>query len=89
MRNIEKTSVFTKDFKSLPNDVQDKTWDVVNILKCDIFDDILKIKKLEGYKNVWRLSIKKDYRLIYSFDKENIYLLRIRHRKDIYKRLEL
>jgi mRNA-degrading endonuclease RelE of RelBE toxin-antitoxin system len=33
--------------------------------------------------------IAKDYRMIFSFDEEAVYLLRIAHRRDIYRRLEL
>ncbi|HCJ66872.1 MAG TPA: hypothetical protein DHV62_05975 [Elusimicrobia bacterium] len=85
MRRIEKTSVFTKDLEHLSENIQKEAWEVVSILRDNIFDKQLEIKKLEGYKKIWRVTIKKDYRLIYTFDKECIYLLRIKHRKDIYR----
>lgn len=86
MRKLEKTSVFTKDLKKLPEEVQRDAWNAAKILMQNIFDKRLEIKKLEGYKGVWRVTIRKNYRMAYTFDKETIYLLRIRHRKDIYRK---
>jgi len=86
MRRIEKTSVFTRDLKTLPVDIQKEAWEIVCILREDVFDKRLNIKKLEGYKKVWRVTFKRSYRLVYTFDEECIYLLRIKHRKDIYRK---
>ncbi|PKM92973.1 MAG: hypothetical protein CVU80_00520 [Elusimicrobia bacterium HGW-Elusimicrobia-4] len=85
MRQIEKTSIFTRDLQKLPEDIQKEAWDVSCILKENIFDSRLAIKKLEGCKKVWRVTVKKDYRMVYTFSTECIYLLRIKHRKDIYR----
>ena len=85
MKVIEKTSVFTKDFKKLPAPIQKEVWKTVCILQDNVFDRRLDIKKLEGYKNTWRVRVKRLYRLIYTFDKGHIYLLRVRHRKEIYR----
>ena len=86
MREIKNTSVFTKDLQTLPSVVVTETWKIACLLRENVFDGRLNIRKLEGYKNVWRISFKKSYRLIYTFDKANIYLLRLRHRKDIYRK---
>lgn len=85
MRKIEKTSIFTKDIKTLPFNIQRESWKIACVLSEDVFDKRLNIRKLEGYEKIWRVTVKKDYRLTYTFDKEYIYLLRIKHRKDIYK----
>lgn len=85
MRRLEKTSIFTRDVKRLPENIQKEAWEIACKLKKDVFDTTLSIKKLEGYKKVWRVVFRKVYRLIYTFDKECVYLLRIGHRKDIYK----
>ena len=52
MRQIEKTSVFTKDFKKVSTDIQEEVWKIVCILRENVFDRRLNIKKLEGYKNI-------------------------------------
>jgi len=53
MRQIEKTSIFTRDLQKLPEDIQKEAWSVSCILKENVFDNRLAIKKLEGYKKVW------------------------------------
>jgi len=85
MRRLEKTTIFTRDLKQLSEDIKKEAWETASILKEDVFDVRLQIKKLEGYKKIWRVTVKKNYRLIYTFDKECVFLLRIAHRKDIYR----
>ena len=68
VRKIEKTSVFTKDLKSLQPNLIKEVWKIVRILGENVFDSRLDIKKLEGYKSVWRVSLRKNYRLIFTFD---------------------
>lgn len=84
-RNLEKTKAFSKDVRKLPQHIVAAGWKAMQILQHDILSPQLNIKKLEGYDKVWRLVVKKDYRLVYSFDEKNIYLLRFAHRKDIYR----
>lgn len=84
-RQIEKTRAFSKDIKKLLREVATAGWKAVLRLQDDIYAPQLNLRKLEGYDDVWRLVVKKDYRLVYSFDEDNIYLLRFAHRKDIYR----
>ncbi|MBI4722206.1 MAG: hypothetical protein HY769_04290 [Candidatus Stahlbacteria bacterium] len=58
MRQIEKTSVFTKDFKKVSTNIQEEVWKIICILRENAFDRRLNIKKLEGYKNIWRVKVK-------------------------------
>jgi len=58
-------------------------------LSEDIFYPNLNIRELRVFKGNYRVVVLKNYRMIYSFDTDNIYLLRIAHRKDIYRTLEL
>ena len=46
----------------------------------------ISVKKLHGYENIWRAKVKKVYRLIYTFNEQAVYLLRIVHRKDVYRK---
>ncbi len=85
-RTIHITRAFSKDLKKLPKVIQRQCWEIANILAKDVFDPTLDIRKLHGYENVWRTKVKRSYRLIYTFDDNSLYLLRIAHRKDIYKK---
>lgn len=70
----------------MPDKIQKSSWEITQILSKNIFNDNLNISKLHGYKNVWRVRVSNDYRMIYTYDQESIYLLRIAHRKDIYRK---
>lgn len=85
MRTIQSTGKFKKDFKKLDKKIQKNTFKVAQSLSNDIFDKSLNIKKLKGYPGLYRVVDIRDYRMIYHFDESNIFLLRILHRKDIYK----
>lgn len=85
-RDIQRTRVFAKDLKKLPEDVKKQCWEIANLLAENVFHASIDIKKLHGYENVWRARIKQVYRLIYTFDNHAVYLLRVVHRKDVYRK---
>lgn len=84
-RRLEKTKTFSKDLKKLPHNIAVAGWEAAQILQEDVLSSRLNIRKLEGYDHVWRVVVKKDYRLVYTFDQDAICLLRIGHRKEIYR----
>jgi len=84
-RNLEKARAYSKDVRKLPQTVVEAGWKIVQVLQNDVFAPQLDIRKLEGFEQVWRVVVKKDYRLVYSFDETKIYLLRFAQRKDIYR----
>ena len=85
-RTIQRTKPFAKDLKNLPKEIVKQSWNVAQILSSDVFHQTVNVRKLHGYTNVWRAKVKRDYRLVYTFDAKNLYLLRIAHRKDIYRK---
>ncbi len=88
-RKIQRTKHFARDIKKIPLHVQHEAYIIAQKLSEDIFSPELNIRELTGFKGNYRVVVLKDYRMIFSFDSDNIYLLRIAHRKDIYRRLEL
>jgi addiction module RelE/StbE family toxin len=84
-RDLEKTRAFSKDVRKLPREIAEAGWKSAQILQNDIFAPQLNIRKLEGFENVWRVVVKRDYRLVYTFDATKIFLLRFAHHKDIYR----
>ena len=82
------TSKFTKDLKKLPNYIVKEAYNVSQKLCVDPFHNELDVLKLTGFSKIYRVIIKHDYRLIFTFDELNIIFLRLAHRKDIYKNLE-
>ena len=87
-RELQRTRRFARDIKKLSKSIQQEAFIIAQRLREDIFDPELNIRKMTGLKGIYRVVVMKDYRMIYSFDAESIYLLRIGHRKDIYRDLE-
>jgi mRNA-degrading endonuclease RelE of RelBE toxin-antitoxin system len=88
-RTLQRTKRFGRDVKKLPSDVQKEAYQVALLLAGNVFHPELNIRELTGFKGSYRVVVLKDYRMIFSFDSSNVYLLRIAHRKDIYRKLEL
>jgi mRNA-degrading endonuclease RelE of RelBE toxin-antitoxin system len=88
-RGLQKTKRFSRDIKKLSTSIQQEAFRIAQKLRENIFDPALDVRKMTGLKGVYRVMVMTDYRMIFSFDVENIYLLRIGHRKDIYRDLEI
>ncbi|MFH1075442.1 MAG: type II toxin-antitoxin system RelE/ParE family toxin [Pseudomonadota bacterium] len=88
-RKIQKTSRFTRDVKKLPTSVQEEAFSIAQQLADDVFHPELNVRHMTGFKGICRVVVMIEYRIIFSFDTETLYLLRIGHRKEIYRKLEL
>ncbi len=88
-RAVQRTNRFGRDIRRLSSDVQKEAFQVSNMLAANIFDSTLNVKQLTGFRGIYRVVVVRNYRMIFSFDDENIYLLRIGHRREIYRNLEI
>lgn len=86
---IQRTNRFGRDVRRLPGDVQEEAFNTATRLATDIFDITLNVRPLTGFHGIYRAVVIREYRLVFSFDDDNLYLLRIGHRRDIYRNLEL
>ena len=81
---IEYAEGVAKDLRHLPRDVKLKALSAVErVLSANPQDG----KPLTGaYKGLWKYRIG-DYRIIYAVEREKlvVFVLRIRHRKDVYR----
>lgn len=84
-RVIFKQSVL-KDMKRIPAHVRKGVWSVVEELKGDPY--VGGAKKIQGYEDLYRIRIGK-YRIIYEVAKKIciITVIKVGHRKDVYKDL--
>lgn len=75
-----------KEYKKLPKKVSKQVDEVLEILSINPLSEILKTKKLRGKENHHRIRIG-DYRIIFTpqFDTLIIRVIRIGHRKDVYR----
>jgi len=88
-RAIQRTKRFARDIKKMTKPVQKEAFTIAQKLAVDIFAPKLNVRKMTGFEDSYRVVVFKSYRMIFSFDTKNLYLLRIGHRKDIYRKLEI
>ncbi len=76
---IEFTKTAYRDFKKLSRDLQKR---VIGVLLRVKHNPWKYAKKLQGFKNVYRIRVG-DYRVIVKINSK-IYVLKIAHRKHVY-----
>ncbi len=84
MFKVEYAKGVAKDLRKLPKSVQRRALEIVEKI---IAPDPHVGKPLTGpYRGLWKFRLG-DYRIIYSIEKAKlvIFVLRIRHRKDVYQ----
>lgn len=75
-----------KEYSKLPKKVRAKVDEAFEILSINPLGEILRFKKIRGKDNHYRIRIG-DYRVIYSPQDQKLIIrvIRIGHRKDVYK----
>ena len=86
---LQRTNRFARDLKPLPHNVKSAAFEAAQRLCESVFHRDLDVRPLTGFKGYFRVVVAKDYRMVFTFDEHAVYLHRIAHRKDIYRRLEL
>jgi mRNA interferase RelE/StbE len=87
MYKIEYLKSVFKDFRKIPKNQYQKIKESIDILSNKPFP--LQSTKLKDYEDTYRLRVG-SYRVIYEVNKiiKIIVIVKVGHRKDIYKRLE-
>lgn len=78
---------FIKDLKALKGSLdyqKIKTLAFEYIPKLHDINEIKNLKKLKGYKSFYRIRVG-DYRIGFRLDNNKVVLMRVLHRKDIYR----
>jgi len=75
-----------RDLKKLPLNIQKRIVKGCERLKTHPFPDSSHIKKLKGYKNLYRLRIG-DFRVVFKIGENKIFILTILSRQDFEKEL--
>lgn len=87
MIKVEIRNSFIRDLKNLkgaPNYEKIKSYIFNELPAIPAFENISNLKKLRGFKGYYRIKIG-DYRIGLTYNEHLIILVRILHRKDIYK----
>lgn len=75
-----------KELQGLPQKIQQKILDAVQLLSLSPYTELLQIKKMKGADSLYRLRIE-DYRVIYLIENQiiKVTIIKIGHRKEVYK----
>lgn len=75
--NIIRTDPFKKDFKRLPKEIKRKTERSLRFLIENIQHPSLRVKKMEGVRDIWEASVTIQYRFTFEIRENDIILRRI------------
>ena len=75
-----------KELQKLPNKIQQKILDAVQLLALNPYTELLQIKKMKGVDKLYRIRIQ-DYRIIYVIENHliKITIIKIGNRKEVYE----
>jgi len=87
MIRIFESSYIEKDAQRLPRDIQKKLARLLSVFKDNPFNSRLHTKPLsEPLSGLFSFRITRDWRVLFRFlSSREVLLLRIKHRKDIYR----
>lgn len=75
-----------KELQALPQRIQRKILDAVQLLSLNPYTELLPIKKMKGADSLYRVRIQ-DYRVVYVIENQiiRVTIIKIGHRKEVYK----
>ena len=74
-----------KDLRSLPKDVRGRA--ALSILELSMSPSPQGVEKLKGYERLYRIRVG-DYRIVYEITEEDVIIVAVSHRKDVYRDLK-
>lgn len=60
------TNSYDKSYAALPRAIQRRTLEKLSLYENDPRHPSLKVKKMEGLKDIWELSVTKSYRITFQ-----------------------
>lgn len=74
-----------REFDRLPENVQQRVVDALQVLGSNPFSELLSIKKLRGAPSLYRVRLG-DYRVVYTLEKDRLVvtIIKIGHRREVY-----
>lgn len=74
---IRLKETFKKDFRKLPADLQKLADSKIEMLAHNPRHPSLRIKKMEGHKDIWEASVTMKYRITFEIEEDGFLLRRI------------
>jgi mRNA interferase RelE/StbE len=75
-----------KELQGLPQRIQQKILDAVQLLSFNPYTELLQIKKMKGGESLYRVRVQ-DYRIIYIVQNHmiKVTIIKVGHRKEVYE----
>jgi mRNA interferase RelE/StbE len=75
-----------KELQGLPQKIQQKILDAVQLLSLNPYTELLHIKKMKGADSLYRVRVQ-DLRVIYLIENQiiKVTIIKIGHRKEVYE----
>ncbi len=74
---IARTESFARDFKALPKEIQGRIAKAISRLAQNPSHPSLRVKKMQGLKDIWEASVTAAYRLTFHRVDDTIILRRV------------
>ena len=71
------TKIFDKSFAALPPNIQKRALEKLALYENDPRHPSLRVKRLEGVRDIWEMSVTKSYRITFQREDEIVLLRNI------------
>ena len=76
-RRLARTESFARDFRALPKEIQARTEKAILRLAQNPAYPSLRVKKMQGLKDIWEASVTMSYRLTFQRTGDTLILRRV------------
>lgn len=75
---LKPTRSFYRDLAGLSSELQKRVWNKLSLFQTSPRHPSLRVKKIKGTRDIWELSVTREYRLTFQWDqaKQRIAILR-------------
>ncbi len=74
---LRRTKRFVRDYAALPDELKERTEKTIYILLKSPHHPSLRVKKMEGRKDIWELRVSASYRLTFQISGDTYILRRV------------
>ncbi len=76
IKQIDLSRPYEKAFAKLPKNIRETTYDKLALFQENPFHSSLRVKIVQGTKNIWEMSVNMNYRITFEFLEGDGVLLR-------------
>lgn len=77
IKRIDLTRPYEKAFARLPKNIRETTYEKLELFQENPFHPSLRVKRIQGTKTIWEMSVNMNYRITFEFLEEGVLLRKI------------